>query len=122
MATDCSMGCNCSAGQLMCDKDIQCSSNAVCEERGGLRQCNSSPGYAGDGVTCATSSSAATNCLDVFNGNSVSGVYNIKRVAWTGLPFEIYCNMIDGGGWTVSNKCSHRIFHIFIARAVTESI
>ncbi|KAJ8033740.1 Fibrinogen-like protein A [Holothuria leucospilota] len=103
-ATDCSRQCNCSAGQLVCDEDIQCSSNAVCEERNGLRKCYCNQGYTGNGITC-TSTAPPTDCLDVFNNvNTESGVYNIKPVGWSGSPFQVYCNMTDEGGWTVFQR------------------
>lgn len=104
VTSDCSLRCNCSEGHLVCDYDYHCSPNTVCAERDGLRQCYCNPGYEGDGVLCPPTTTA-TDCLDVFNdGNTDSGVYNISPTGWSGLPFKVYCNMTDGGGWTVSNR------------------
>ncbi|XP_071836404.1 ficolin-1-like isoform X2 [Apostichopus japonicus] len=43
-----------------------------------------------------------TNCLDWFNaGCNKTSTYTIKPTNWNGPPFEVFCNMTDGGGWTV---------------------
>ncbi|KAJ8035667.1 Fibrinogen C domain-containing protein 1 [Holothuria leucospilota] len=46
--------------------------------------------------------SIPTDCYDVFTSGSPDGVYTIQPTGWTGSPFEVYCNMSHGGGWTVS--------------------
>ncbi|PIK58780.1 hypothetical protein BSL78_04301, partial [Apostichopus japonicus] len=44
-----------------------------------------------------------TNCLDWFNaGCNKTSTYTIRPTYWNGQPFEVFCNMTDGGGWTVS--------------------
>lgn len=46
---------------------------------------------------------AASDCSDLYNaGFTESGVYNIRPTNFMGEPFEVYCNMSEGGGWTVS--------------------
>lgn len=96
--SDCSWRGVCTNGQLSWDDSYACSNNAVCEERDGERHCYCYPGYRGDGVECIP----PTDCLDVYNaGFSDSGVYNITPSNWLGSQFEVYCNMADGGGWTV---------------------
>ncbi|KAJ8033597.1 Fibrinogen C domain-containing protein 1 [Holothuria leucospilota] len=100
VTSDCTLQCNCSGGKLECDNEYRCSSNAVCESRDNARKCYCNSGYTGDGVAC-TSTYIATDCYDVFiDGNTESGVYNIKPTTWSGPPFEVFCNMADGGGWT----------------------
>ncbi|KAJ8033950.1 Zonadhesin [Holothuria leucospilota] len=50
----CSKMCTCTNGQLNCNNNYQCSSNAVCETRNNVLQCYCNPGYVGDGVTCVS--------------------------------------------------------------------
>ncbi|XP_071837597.1 fibrinogen-like protein A isoform X2 [Apostichopus japonicus] len=45
------------------------------------------------------------DCLDVFNaGNTTDGIYTIKPTNWNGDSFDVFCNMTDGGGWTVLQR------------------
>lgn len=46
------------------------------------------------------------NCLDLYNAGFVyDGIYKINPANWSGPAFDVYCNMSDGGGWTVSSEC-----------------
>lgn len=86
-------------GRITVDGEYNCSSEAVCETENDIRKCYCISGYHGDGEICAN----IKDCLDVFNaGSTTSGVYTIKPSNWSGLPFDVYCDMSqDGGGWTV---------------------
>ncbi|KAJ8034011.1 Ryncolin-4 [Holothuria leucospilota] len=96
----CSQRCFCSSGQYVCDV-YQCSTNATCEERNNVVQCYCNTGYTGDGVNCI----AISDCQDVYDRVSTeSGIYKIKPTTWQGDPFDVYCNMTDGGDWTVFQR------------------
>lgn len=97
--SDCTRLAICRNGQLRWDETYECGNNEVCEIRNNTRQCYCKPGSIGDGADCIT----ATDCSDLFDaGFTESGVYNIKPTSWLEEAFEVYCNMSDGGGWTVS--------------------
>jgi len=42
-----------------------------------------------------------TNCCDVKLFSVLSGVYKLKKKAFSCI--DVYCNMDDGGGWIVSH-------------------
>lgn len=74
--------------------------------------CVCKDGYEGDGLTCRQTTTAATtttqrqgyrDCQEIYdNSDQRDGVYSIIPDEWTGQPFDVYCKMDNGGGWTVS--------------------
>ncbi|KAJ8033760.1 Fibrinogen-like protein A [Holothuria leucospilota] len=94
----CISRCLCQANVLICGIAYGCSLNAACAVRNGIRKCYCNEGFTGDGQTCEV---LATDCADIYDGGVTdSGVFTIKPTDWPGSPFEVYCDMTDGGGWT----------------------
>ncbi|KAJ8027342.1 Fibrinogen-like protein 1 [Holothuria leucospilota] len=67
--------------------------------------------------TCYCSSIAnedcnvARDCREIYEaGHNGSGVYYIKPSYWLKAPFKVYCDMTEGGGWTVSTTCDGNYF------------
>ena len=109
VSRECSKRCFCANEVLVC-KDYPCSMPNPCE----VYACNpftcevssnegwcfcKNDGSVEDGEDC----SLPTDCYDIFTNVSIeSGIYFIKPTNWSGSPFKVYCNMSNGGGWTVS--------------------
>ncbi|XP_071836733.1 fibrinogen-like protein A [Apostichopus japonicus] len=97
---NCTKRAHCINGNVTWDGEYSCSPNAQCEEQSNVRQCYCRTGYHGDGQTCEF-----PDCKGVYDsGYNTSGIYTIKPTNWTGSPFTAYCNMTDGGGWTVFQR------------------
>ncbi|KAJ8035736.1 Fibroleukin [Holothuria leucospilota] len=99
--SNCSEHCTCKEATLTCDRNFQCHANAICEERNNIRKCYCKERFIGDGQSCTP---PPVDCYDVFASGSSDGVYTIAPTGWTELPFEVYCNMSHGGGWTVIQR------------------
>ncbi|XP_071837004.1 techylectin-5B-like [Apostichopus japonicus] len=94
----------CTNGEIIWDEGYACSPNANCEEINNIRQCYCDDGYGGDGETCT--SVTPKDCQEIYDDDNTrnNGIYRIKPTGWTGSAFEVYCNMTDGGGWTVFQR------------------
>lgn len=98
---NCSTICSCTNNTLSCNRNYECSSNATCKVKDGLRKCYCNNGFEGDGETCTA---IYRDCFDAYqDGHRADIVYTIFPSGWEGKPFNVSCDMTNGG-WTVSSQ------------------
>ncbi|PIK55694.1 hypothetical protein BSL78_07400 [Apostichopus japonicus] len=97
----CTKRCSCSSGLLRCDDTYRCDPNANCEEREGILQCYCNTGYTGDGVMCAQATSPDCGTL---RGEISNRKQSIQPAGWKNVPFQVTCDVTDGGGWLVFQR------------------
>ncbi|XP_071836354.1 uncharacterized protein [Apostichopus japonicus] len=97
----CTKRCSCNSGLLRCDDTYRCSPNANCEERQRILQCYCNTGYTGNGVRCAQ---ATTTDCGRLRGEISNRKQSIQPAGWTSAPFQVTCDVTDGGGWLVFQR------------------
>ncbi|XP_071836612.1 uncharacterized protein [Apostichopus japonicus] len=86
----CDKICLCKNDYLTCNVSEGCDPNADCEYRSGIPHCQENQ---------------YSDCSQKFtDGENTSGVYEVNPPNWSGPPFEVYCDMSNGGGWTVIQR------------------
>ncbi|XP_071836913.1 angiopoietin-1-like [Apostichopus japonicus] len=97
----CTKRCSCSSGLLSCDDTYRCSPNGNCEKRQRILQCYCNTGYTGDGLLCTQ---ATTTDCGRLRGEISNRKQNIQPAGWTSAPFQVTCDVTDGGGWLVFQR------------------
>ncbi|XP_071837595.1 uncharacterized protein [Apostichopus japonicus] len=86
----CDKICLCKNDYLTCNVSEGCDPNADCEYRNGIPHCQENQ---------------YSDCSQkLTDGEKNSGVYEVNPPNWSGPPFEVYCDMSNGGGWTVFQR------------------
>ncbi|XP_071836948.1 uncharacterized protein [Apostichopus japonicus] len=86
-------------------EDIPTSSAAQTSEDIPSKEAVGSTNNPSKAVGSPTVESLFTDCQEVYDaGHTQDGVYTIKPTGWPGSPFNVSCNMENGGGWTVFQR------------------
>lgn len=108
---DCTEMCSCTDGLLNNCEAVSCDDNAICDVINDIEMCSCKDGYEGDGLTCTkatttvipTTNPPYRDCQEILDaGETNSGMYTIVPNGWSAAPFNVYCEIDNDHGWTVS--------------------
>lgn len=90
LINECTENCSCTNNRLNQCSVFNCNANDVCDMSNKEEE----------GQSCIR---LYRDCKDIYdNLDQRDGIYKILPSGWTGQSFDVFCDMDNGGGWTVS--------------------